>query len=190
MKVRALPLVSLVCVMLGGCSAYSVHPLYTAEDAVVEPGLEGTWVSDDKTEIQLKKPGAHEYSMVMSGSDTKEIQTYKVNLVRLGDQLFADMIFDGRTLDGTKLDEPAGVEAMHVVLKLNLSGGDLAYATLDKDAIEKQNAATKPPLDTMATDDGMLVTAPTEALRRYVAANAAEVFSEAAHLKRKAPISQ
>ena len=190
MKVRALALISVACVMLGGCSAYSVHPLYTAEDAVVEPALEGTWVTDDKTEIQVQKTGSHEYSVVMTDPETKEVQTYNVNLVRLGDQLFADMIFDGRTLGGTKLDEPAGVEAMHVVLKLNLSGGDLAYATLDKDAIEKENAATKPPLDTMATDDGMLVTAPTEALRRYLAAHAAEVFSEAAHLKRKAPISR
>ena len=42
MKVRALALISVACVMLGGCSAYSVHPLYTAEDAVVEPALEGT----------------------------------------------------------------------------------------------------------------------------------------------------
>jgi hypothetical protein len=186
MKMRALLLVSLVCVLLGGCSAYSVHPLYTAEDAVVEPALEGTWVSDDKTEIQLKKTGAHEYSMVMSSPDTKEIQTYKVNLVRLGDQLFADMIFDGRTLDGTKLDEPAGAVDMHVVLKLTLSGGDLGYAALDQDAIEKQNAEAKPPLDYMLMDSSMLVTAPTDVLRRYVVAHAAEVFSKPEQLKRKA----
>ena len=188
MKALVLPSFVLFCLVLSGCTAYSIHPLYTSEDAVVEPGLEGTWIEADKkdpSEFCLQKSGAHEYSMVLSGPDSKIVQNYNVNLVRLGDQLFMDMVFKDQTIDGTKIDDPLGVLATHIILKINLTGDELAYATLDGDAIKKQNSWESLPLEYTVLDESMLVTAQTVDLRRYLSVHAYGVFSDYEHLTRK-----
>jgi hypothetical protein len=191
MKLRLLLfLVSiLACLPLLGCPSYSVHPLYSDQDAVVEPALEGTWVSpdsSDKGEMTFKKVGDHEYSMTACDPDLKVSQTYKVHLVHLEGQLFMDLVFDEQTLNGASLNDPIGVLAMHVILKTKISGDDLAWAALEDDAIRKQNPTAGAPLDYQISDGGLLVTAPTDALRRYVSAHTDDVFSDFDHFKRKA----
>jgi hypothetical protein len=191
MKLRLLLfLVSvLACVPLIGCPAYSVHPLYTDQDAVVEPALEGTWVfpdPGDKEEITFKKASDHEYSMAIFHPDTKISETYKVHLVRLGAQLYMDFIADEQTIPGVKLEGPLGVIATHVILKVKISGDDLAHATLEEDAIKKQSPTGGAPLIYQMSDGGLLVTAETDALRRFISAHTEDVFSEFEHMKRKA----
>src|SRR5208337_4733193 len=107
------------------------------EDRVVEPALEGTWNStdaSDKEEIVFQKSGDHEYNLVIFHPDTKVSETYKVHLVRLGGQLFMDVVLNDQTINGARLDAPMGVIATHVILKVKISGEDLAYATLEDDA--------------------------------------------------------
>lgn len=191
MKLRVLLfLISiLACLPLIACPSYSLHPLYTDQDAVAEPALEGTWVSPDpgdKGEMTFKKVSDYEYSLAIVDPDIKASQTYKVHLVHLGGQLFMDLVFDDQTVDGVKQDDPIGVLATHVILKLKTSGDDLAYATLEDDAIKKPNPTGGAPLDYLGTDEGLLVTAPTDALRRYISAHTEDVFSEFEHFKRKA----
>lgn len=180
MQARLLPFLSLVCLALSGCTAYSVHPLYTGEDAVVEPALQGTWVSPDagdKGEVSIQKSGPHEYSLAMSMPD-ELVQTYKLNLVRLGNQLFADMIFDGETVAGKKVDSPVGLVPMHVIVKLDVAANELKYAVLDKDALTKQNAHGSPPLEVLPAGDDLIVTANTDALRRYISLHAEDLFPD------------
>lgn len=191
MKLRVLSFLVLMlsCLPLIGCPSYSLHPLYTDKDAVAEPALEGTWVSPDpgdKGEMTFKKVGDYEYSMAVVDPDMKDGQTYKVRLVRLGGQLFMDLVSDEQTVDGVKQDAPLGVLATHVILKLKMSEDDLAYATLEDDAIRKPNPTGGAPLDYLETDEGLLVTAPTDVLRRYISAHTEDVFSEFEHMKRKA----
>lgn len=183
-----LPL-TLVCLVFSACPAFSVHPLYADQDAVVEPNLEGTWVgdSDDKSELLFKQSGAHQYSLVMSDPNSRSEHNYQLNLVRLGDQLFMDLVFQDQTVNGTKIDDPFGVISYHVIAKVNVAGDDLAYATLEDEPIQKQNPqGTR--LKHVTTDEGLLVTADTEALRRYVSAHADDGFSDWEHLTRKREI--
>lgn len=184
---KALLLLSLaaVCPVLSGCPAYSVHPLYTDQDAVVEPALEGTWTdsSDEKSEFRFKQSGDHEYTMVVSDPDSRIEQNYKVNVVRLGDQLFVDLAFKDQTVNGAKIDDPIGVIPTHAIAKVSISGDDLAYATLEDEPIQKQNPRAG--LRYVATEGTLLVTAQTEALRRYVSVHADDAFSEWNHLTRK-----
>lgn len=68
MKLRLLlVLISIfACLPLIGCPAYSVNPLYTDQDAVVELALEGTWTGpdpSDKEELTFKNVGDRDYSM-------------------------------------------------------------------------------------------------------------------------------
>jgi hypothetical protein len=189
MKLR-LPLLLIVsCLFLIGCPSYSLHPLYIDQDAVTEPALEGTWVSTDpgdKGEVTFKKVGDHEYSAASFDADPKVIQSYKVHLVRLGSHLFMDYIADEQTIAGAKVDNPPGVIATHMIVKLKVSGDDLAFATLEDDAIRKQNPAGSAPLDYQITDERVvLVTAPTDVLRLYISAHTEDVFSDFEHLKRK-----
>lgn len=186
MQARLLPLLSLVCLVLSGCSAYSVHPLYTAQDAVVEPTLEGTWVSDSPNdpEFRVQKSAAHEYTLTILAPDTKLVRTYKVNLVRFGNLLFADMIFDGETLAGAKTDAPLGTVPMHVIVKLELTGDRLEYAVLDKEALEKRNTLEAVPLKLMETQSELVIADETAALRRYISVHAGEVFTDPDYLRR------
>jgi hypothetical protein len=190
MKALVLSSLVLLCLALSGCTAYSIHPLYTSEDAVVAPALEGTWIEADKndpSEFRLQKSGAHEYSLVLSSPDSKIDQNYSVNLVRLGDQLFMDIVFKGQTIDGTRIDDPLGAVSTHVVVKVNVTGDKLAYATLDGDAIKKQNSSETLRLEYTETDETVLVTAQTVDLRRYLSVHPNDVFSDYEQLTRKTP---
>jgi len=192
MKLRMLLLPSFACVFLIGCPAFSVHPLYTDQDAVVEPALEGTWSGSEpggKGELSFQKSGDHEYSLTIFYPDTKVKENYKIHLVRLEGQLFMDLIADDQTFDGAKVDGPLGVIATHVIAKVKVSGDDLAYATLEDDAIRKQSTSGGTPLDYQMADGGVLVTTQTDALRRSISAHAEDVFSGFQHLKRKGKTS-
>jgi len=164
-----------------------VHPLYTTQDAVVEPALEGTWVSnpDDEAEFSIQKSGAHEYSLMVATPSENSVQTYKVNLVRLGNQLFADMIFDNETIQGKKIGPPAGSVPMHVIARVEVAGDQLSYAVLDEEALKKQNALEATPLKLLPTGDALIITDETDSLRRYISIHTGDVFSDPDHLKRK-----
>jgi hypothetical protein len=192
MHARLLPFLSLVCLVLSGCSAYSAHPLYTTQDAVVEPALEGTWVSTppDKDEISIQKSGEHEYSLTVPTSSEESVQTYKLNLVRLGNQLFADMFFDSETVQGKKIDTPIGSVSMHVIIRIEVTGDQLSYAILDQDALQKQNALEAAPLKLLSIGDALVITDETDSLRHYISIHAADVFAKTDQLKRKAGAQQ
>ena len=194
MKLWLLPLVIFACFLLVGCPSYSLHPLYTDQDAVVVPALEGTWIdpsSDpkEKTTFQttFQKSGDHGYTMIVDEAGTKLIQTYDIRLIRLGNQLFMDLAWSDQTLNGANLDPPIGAFIAHEILKVEISEDDLAYATLEDDAIKKQGRATGENLLEYRTSDNgaLLVTASTDGLRRYVAAHAGDAFSSFEHLKKK-----
>lgn len=188
MKARLLLFSISACLLLSGCPSSSVFPLYTDQDAVVEPALEGTWsslVRDENEEFLFQKSGDHEYSLAISCPDTRVIQNYEVHLVRLGGQLFMDLTFKDQTVGGAQLDDPLGVISAHVIAKVNISGNDLAYATLDDDAIRNQSVSGGTPLDYQMANGSMLVTTQTQALRRYISAHAEDAFSDFEHLKRK-----
>jgi len=187
MKARLLAVFIVLCLPLCACPSYSLHPLYTDEDAVVELALAGTWSidPDDNVELLFEKSAADEYSLSISCPDPKALQNYKVHLVRLEGQLFMDLIFENQTVEGTKVEEPVGAFHAHLILKVNISGDDLAYAVLEDDAIRKPIIPGSTPLDYDEADGGLLVTAQTDALRDYISAHAEDGFSDFAHLKRK-----
>jgi hypothetical protein len=187
MRLRMLPFLILACLFFSGCPAYSVHPLSTDDDAVAEPALVGTWIdtSDDEPEFVFQQSGAHEYSLGISDPNSRVKQNYKVTLVRLGDQLFMDLIFTDQTVNGTKIDDPLGAISSHMIAKVNVTADDLAVAMLEDDPIQKQNIPGGSPLSYVATDGGLLITAHPDALRRYISTHPNDAFSDFTHLTRK-----
>jgi hypothetical protein len=188
MKPPLLLLIVFACLLLIGCPSYSLYPLYTDQDAVSEPALEGTWSNSevsDKKEIVFQKSSDHEYDLTAVHLDTKVTQTYKVHLVRLGTQMFMDLIADDQTINGANLDAPMGTVRTHVILKVKISGDDFAYATLEDDAVRKQHASGGAGLNYQIVDGGVLLMTPTDVLRPYISAHAEDLFSKFDHFKRK-----
>jgi hypothetical protein len=67
MTVRLLLFLISACLRLSGCAPSSLDALYTDQDAVVEPALEGTWSpgSDDNGVLVFQKSGDHEYTLAI-----------------------------------------------------------------------------------------------------------------------------
>lgn len=189
MRALLLPFIASCSLFLSGCSAvYSVHPLNTSEDAVEEPAFEGKWTGDetgkgDET-LCIQKTDGTEYNLVVSSPSSKILALYRINLVRLNDQLFADMIFKSQLIDGTEPSVPLGTTFSHVIAKLEVSDHDLAYAGLDGDVIEKQNHDGLPPLEYLTTEDAMLLTGSTEDLRQYISVYGDRIFTSFSHYQR------
>jgi hypothetical protein len=191
MRLRWLAFFLLGSFWLGGCPSYSLRPLYTKADAVTEPALEGTWMSADpqeKGEITFCKSQIGGYELSVFDPDTKIRQTYDGNLVRLGGELFMDIEFAEETLHGVNVDSPMGVLPTHEIMKLRISGDELAFAWLEDDAIQKPKESGGSPLKYQLVNPGLfqrlLITADTEDLRRYVAAHADAGFTDFGRLKR------
>jgi len=193
MKALVLSCVAFCSLALSGCTAVdSVHPLYRSDDGVVEPALEGTWISgdNDKTEIRIEMADNFEYNMVVSSPDSKIVEAYKIHLVRLEDQLFMDLVFKSQAVCRTDVEVPLGAVSHHVIAKFEITDDDLAYSAMDADSIEEQNMGEYFPLDYVNAGGAMLVTAPTESLRKYISIHVGRVFSDYEHLTRKAETAQ
>ena len=187
---KALPLLLILacaCLALTGCPAYSLRPLYTEQDAVMEPALEGDWATPrpEDTEVStFRRSEGHAYALSVFHPDTKVQENYTVQLVRLEGQTYMDLMAEDQRIGGTKLDGLIGLIPTHVILKVKISGDDLAFATWEDDAIRKQGPGTAG-LDHQMVEGGVLVTAPTEVLRRYITAHAEDAFTPVQYLKRK-----
>jgi hypothetical protein len=163
-----------VIAILNGC-AYSLHPLYNPGENVREPGLVGTWTVEDdnnnsKTIIQANADGT--YEVTGTDSDSHVEQRYKVRLVRLGDNLFADAIFDNQSLNGKDFDLPGGVAPLHLFYKISLNGDTLQTAQLNHDWLVQQFNAKKISIahETMGEkpDSDILFTASPGELQQFI----------------------
>ena len=125
--------------LLGGC-AYSVHPLYKGGDTVEDNKIVGTWLYDagtsGKGEVTIIKSGAqYEARLPLeSGRENK----YDVNLVKIGDQVFADVFFKGVQVGSELKESPPGTAPLHEFIKFSVNGDTLEWAIIDQDWLAKQ----------------------------------------------------
>ena len=157
--------------LLNGC-AYSLHPLYNTSDNVREPGLAGTWLDKDNNKIQVRENADGTYEATGTDSNSHVEQHYKVSLVRLGGNLFADAIFDNQSLNGKNLHLPDGVVPLHLFYKVSLSGDTLQTAQLNHDWLVQQFDAKKISIahESMGddSDSDILFTASPGELQRFM----------------------
>jgi len=193
MKTLLIPCVAFCSLALSGCSvAYSVNPLNTKDDAVDEPALAGEWTESDSGDgrICVQQGESHTYTMIVFASDSKDekatkvIEAYEVRLVRLEDQLFADLVAKGQLVNGTEVDPPAGALYHHLIVKLDVNDSELSYTVLSPSAIREANQQGYAPLGYVEVDDGILLTASTEDLRWSVSHFADRLFGDADHFNR------
>ena len=198
MNKKALVLAALASLFLAGCPTSNLNPLYVEKDSDTEPALVGTWVekgdTPDKGSVKIEKASGLGYKMTVTDPVEGATDTYDLRLVKLGGNLFADLKFESRehtdVKNGAKEknekeEMPMGMIPLHMVIKMQVSEDDMAWSTMEDDILRKKPATGTPLLAYLDTDgDGVVVTAGTEALRKYVTEHAKDGFSDPVHWRR------
>ncbi len=170
---QALSLAVVVAAALAACGCgdlLSLHPLYTAEDRILDPALEGRWENEDYR-MTVTRDGPAYLVKHEPRSGPSEVQEYEMRLVDLGGVRMADIILTGGELG-------------HMFVRVRVSDGELRFAFLDSDWLRgriKHEDVAVARGNTMA-----VLVARTPALRREVQkyANVAEAYDEELVYKR------
>ena len=94
----------------------SIHALYTPEDRVADPSIEGTWQHHEDQLVVERRGDAYRMTL-QNKKDPKESAVYDVHLVDLGGVRFADLL----------LDDSIG----HMIVRARVTDGKLRFAFLD-----------------------------------------------------------
>jgi hypothetical protein len=159
---------------LEGCATYSLHPFYKADENTLEPSLVGTWTVDKtKITIEAKKEGTYEAEG--SDMDSHTDFRYKVRLIRVGSNLFADSILEEESINGKNFDLPYGVAPLHFLYKVSLNGDTLRLSLLSHEWLAKQFEAKKISIAHEYMDDNadprdssILLTASSADLQKFI----------------------
>jgi hypothetical protein len=206
MKALLILCVAFCSLALSGCEVvYSAHPLNNSEDeAVDDPQLVGHWTPSDQSDgsFCILKADRNTYTMIAVETESKTgidkkpttdsipgkpltlVGTYRISLVRLQDQLFADMVADKMAVNGMEIEPPLGTIYGHVILKLDLNDFDLGLSILDTKAVGNATEQGYAPLSYVEISDGLLLTASTEDLRWSVSRYADRLFVDGGHYAR------
>jgi hypothetical protein len=141
-----------------GCGdLLSLHSLYTAQDSVVDPALEGKW--ENKDDFLFVERGADFYLVkLQSKKDPSESSKYEMRLVNIGGVRFADLLpFD---------------YIGHMFLKVRVTEGQLHFAFFDSEWLRKRIPHDETDLPNHRKQ--AVLTAQTPELRSLVAKYASE----------------
>ncbi|MGA2845589.1 MAG: hypothetical protein ABSF68_09225 [Candidatus Acidiferrales bacterium] len=188
----ALPFIVLTA-FLGGCATYSVHPFYKPDESTLEPGLVGTWTVDKaKITIQANEEGT--YEVRVADSDSNGDYRYKMRLIRVGGDLFADAVFDEEYVNDKKIDFPYGIAAFHFLYKVLLNGDTLRISLVNHDWLVTQIEAKKISIaheymdeNLAPRDSSILLTASSANLQKFIQqlADTPDAFEEPDILNRQ-----
>lgn len=158
----------------------SLNPLWDEDNAVCEPGIVGTWISENDDEIiTIMQTGPNEYRMVYVAGN--EASQYEVHAVRLEGRLYLDLCADKELLE-ERLHSEAYIPLVvtHFFLRAALGPDRLELAALDDEAINKRLESGDIDIPYARWADGLLLTAQTDALQDLVThcADDPDVWSE------------
>ncbi len=182
---RAIRLLLLLALASAGasCLVVSLHPVYDADTLAFEPGLVGTWTSDeDHVAVTFDRGEWHSYHIALDDDGT--VTRVSARLTRVGDL----QLLDVEPLDGTEL--PPLQLAVHTLYRIAIDGDTLTLASLDYDcffALAKQaDTGLRLVLDERKN---AVITATTGDYRRWLEAHQADagLFDDPVALKRKGP---
>lgn len=156
---------------------FSIHALYTASDTFFEPRLLGTWLDPKDAKqppIVFERDGTAAYRISMVDStNTSVTETYEAHVVKLGGQLFIDVVqSDVKDANGS-LDvfQVPG----HILGRVSLGENDLTIHFLDEDWMKAGLQAGSISIPHEMLDDGApILTASTAELQKFVLDHAEE----------------
>jgi len=161
---RRVPILAVLgtALLMAGCGdLLSLHALYTAQDNVADPALEGKWESkNDVLLIQRFARLASDFYEVklQSKKNSSESAKYEVRLVDVGGVRFADLL-SADTIG-------------HMLLKVRVSGDQLHFAFFDSEWLRQRVPHEE--VDLVNNRKQAVLTAKTPELRNLVAKYASE----------------
>jgi hypothetical protein len=185
MKNLAPMFVAAAAACLIGCVP-SLHPIYTPDNVVFEPRLEGKWVTADGDESWVfTAENDRGYDLLYTDSEDKEGR-FEVYLTRADGVTFLDLYPREPDLQSACLYRCLLVP-VHTFLKADLEGDQLTLAVADIDWLEEHLEAHPDALAHERMGEGFLLTAQPEALRSFFAglAKQGKGFGEPMPLRRK-----
>ena len=182
----------------GGCGPVnSLFPLFLDSDKVLDQNLIGEWrevpepnekpsTDDENTRwFFAKDEDGLSYNLTISVLTKGASGQFNAKLVRLGDALFVDFAH-GRQSSGSSGSSEFASIAGHMIGRIRVDKNEIRTSLLDgkwiSDEIKKGSFA----LAHVDTPDEVVLSAPTEDLRKFVAAHAEdkEAFSDEFSLSR------
>lgn len=144
--------------LMTGCGdLLSLHALYTSQDKVFDPAIEGRWEDDDDV-LTIQRAADGYNAILQSKKDPSESAKYQVRLVDIAGVRFADLLPEDRI--------------GHMFLKVAVTEGQLHVAFLDSEWL-RQRVRTEE-ADIENGRKRAVLTAPTPELRSMVAKYAGE----------------
>jgi hypothetical protein len=168
-----------VAMLTTGCVP-SLHPLYTEQDLIFEPGLVGTWVWEDGHTWTFRQAAGSAYQLISVESGVATV--FNVHLVRLGNTFFLDFF----------PEEPANMKSFyrdhlipaHTIAKVGIEGDLLHIAMMGSDWLKERLDI---PCERLEKEEQIVITASTTDLQRFVRKYAEEplAFGDPETLRRE-----
>lgn len=158
-----------------GCIAVSISPLCTAQEAVFEPALVGTWIESSSTRYALSKLGENAYKIeILDGNDRL---TMTGRLTRLDGTLFLDVAPSGVAGDLGVPDQAAGIirdwyVPLHFLVRVNQVTPSLSVSVVDEMWLKKYLEDHPSALAHTFRDSDVVLTGSTADLQKFFRAHA------------------
>lgn len=166
-----------------GCLVVTLHPTHTRESLIWEPGLIGSWQNaEDNASLTIERGDWQSYRIrYVHPIETGELTGF---LTAIGEQRYLDV------MPAKGEDRGSFVVPVHTTLRVQLDGDRLDLSALSYDwFVDRLNTKAGVPGLSVVLDqkENALVVSPTEALRRWIARQAAdsEVYGATATFTRK-----
>jgi hypothetical protein len=170
MKKIFLPLIAVVA-LLAACVP-SVNPFYTAKDVVSDPRLAGTWLEDEDkdspTSWKFEAATNNAYTVTVT-EEKGRTGKFEGHLFKLGKNLFLD-ITPTECEFATNQANIVGMAVIpgHLLLRVALEEKKLNLAFCNPEWIKKHLAANPKAVAHRIVDDGVILTAETAALQKFI----------------------
>ena len=158
-----------IAVLMTGCvPTLSLHPLFTDKDSAFDPALLGAWAETESSEdtfiFQRSQDKANGYELTISENGVPA--RFEARLVRLGDHAFLDVAPQVPDLK----NETYLLHLLpfsHTFSRIRVEGDVLRVATLKSDWVKEMIDRKKVKIGHQSLEDVILLTAPTETLRKF-----------------------
>lgn len=173
MRLAALAGLLVSALLSSGCLVVGLHPFYEEGTIEFDEALLGAWQSvENQDSVRVERGPWRSYRITSSGADREE--TYVGYLTRVGGLRLLDLVWC------TEPEDTPLTSRVHLPVRVQLLGDALALAPLDYDWFRGEMdrgrlGALHPTLD---EQENVLLTAPTAAVRAWLASHAAERYDD------------
>jgi hypothetical protein len=189
-------MIAAVAVCLAAGCVPSVHPWYADKDVTFEEKLLGTWKQDKEDTLWTFEKGEGEskgYRLTIISKDKdKDPALLEAHLFKINGKMYLDTYPGSNALYSSNDFLKFHLAGTHMLYRLDTIQPTIEFRTLNPDTIGKM-LKDKPELiahESPSGNDGVLLTAPTEKLQKFIAEHAEDekFFGEANALTRRSPL--